>query len=353
MERIKRNPERFEPLELFSALGQIYNYDIKNPEHLDDFIHKVTTSINTSRQNPIMLNGKRTENLFKHICASLNQCIFLKQEDAGDMMSTDIDLLAPDYRIMLKDRSQIFVEVKNFNAFDITDDYRLKKNYSDKVEKYGELHGIPVYYAIYIRMLRRWALVARSSMKELEQEHTLTPASALAKNEMYLLGDMMIGTKPALVFEVIPDPDKGVSVNEENFASFTIGGVKIYCNDSEVTNTFEMNTAFHLMRYGEWESSEPEAVFNEDEQLESIRFTFSPRSDENFKLQGFDFIGTLSSLVTAAFNELTVLDSQVRSVDTRQNARLFSIAIPDDYKGESLPLWRFSIQPNYEFTDPE
>ncbi|EPW7304968.1 hypothetical protein ACWO6Y_004513, partial [Escherichia coli] len=65
MERIKRNPERFEAFELFSSLGQIYNYDIKNPEHQDDFIQKVTTSLIASHQNPILLNGKRIENLFK------------------------------------------------------------------------------------------------------------------------------------------------------------------------------------------------------------------------------------------------------------------------------------------------
>lgn len=352
MERIKRNPERFEPFELFSSLGQIYNYDIKNSEHQDDFIQKVTTSLIASHQNPILLNGKRIENLFKHVCAALNHCQFLKQEDAGDMMSTEPELVAPDYRIILKNRRQIFVEVKNFNADDVTDDYRLKKSYSDKVEKYGELHGIPVYYAIYIRMLRRWALVPRSSMKELEREHSLTPASALAKSEMCLLGDLSIATEPNLVLELIPDRTKEVSVSPEGIAHFTIDRIKMHCNDREVTDTFEMNTAFHLMRYGEWLCPESEAIFT-DGQLESIRYTFSPEDDENYKRQGFDFIGTLSSLVTSAFNEQTVRDSQVRSVDTQQNVRLFTVTIPDGYKGEGLPLWRFSMRPNFEFTDQE
>ncbi|UCZ80944.1 hypothetical protein LHL03_07380 [Pectobacterium carotovorum] len=350
MERIKRNPERFEPLELFSALGQIYDYDIKKPEHQDDFIQKVTTSLIASQQNPIMVNGKRTENLFKHVCAALNQCQFLKQEDAGEMMSTEPDLQAPDYRIMLKDRRQIFVEVKNFNTDDVTDDYRLSKAYSDKVEKYGEIQGIPVYYAIYIRLLRRWTLVSRSSMKESAREYTLTPASALAKSEMYLLGDLSIATEPDLVLELLPDHTKELSVSDENIASFTIGRVKIYCNGREVTDTFEMNTAFHLMRYGEWVCPGSEAIFNND-QLESIRYTFSPQDYDNFKRQGFDSIGTLSSLVTAAFNEQTVLDSQVRSVDSFQ--RLFTVTIPNDYKGEGLPLWRFSMRPNFDFTDHE
>ena len=350
MKRIKRNPERFEPLELFSALAQVHDYDLKNTEHEDDFIQRVRASLNASRQSPVMINGKRTENLFKHVCAALNHCLFLKHEDAGEMMSTDQELLAPDYRIMLRDRRQIFVEVKNFNSDDIRESFRMTKAYSDKVENYGELQGIPVYYAIYIRLLRRWVLVSRSSMNEEEKEYSLTSVSAIAKNEMYLLGDLMIGTEPDLVFELLPDRTKEVSINEENFASFTIGAIKIYSNNREVTNTFEMNTAFYLMRFGEWDCSEPTAIMDNGE-LESIRFTFSPQDYENYHKQGFDFIGTLSSMVSEAFNEQTVYDSQVKSLDTIQSARLFTINIPSDYQGEVLSLVRVSPRPNFEFPE--
>lgn len=352
MLRIKRNPEKFEPLELFSALGQIYDYDIKNAEHQNDFIQKITASLSASRQNPVMLNGKRMENLFKHVCASLNNCLFLKNEDAGEIMSAIPDLLPPDYRIMLKDGRQIFVEVKNFNNGDIRSEYRLTREYSDKIEKYGELHSVPVYYAIYFRIMRRWALVARSSMKEQENEFTLTIASALAKNEMHLLGDLMIGTKPDLVFELIPDKSKEITLTEPNFAFFTIGAVKIYCNDKEVTNGFEMQIAFNLMRYGDWECADPTAIMSENG-LESVRYIFSPETYDNYEQQGFDLIATLSSLITEAFNEQTVNDSQVKSIDTRLNARLFTMNIPPDFKGEALPLWQFSMHPNHEFTDPE
>lgn len=350
MKRLKRNPERFEPIELFSALAQVHDYDLKNSEHEDDFIHRVRTSLNASRQNPVMLNGKRTENLFKHVCAALNHCTFLKQEDAGEMMSTEPELQAPDYRIVLRDRRHIFVEVKNFNADDLRESFRMTKAYSDKVENYGKLQGIPVYYAIYIRLLRSWVLVSRSSMKEEEKEYSLTPASAIAKNEMYLLGDLIIGTEPDLVFELHPDRTKDVSVNEENFANFTIGAIKIYSNNREVTDTFEMNTAFYLMRFGEWDCSEPTGIVDNGE-LNCIRFTFSPRDYDNYHKQGFDFIGTLSSMVSTAFNEHTVYDSQVKSLDTVQSARLFTINIPHDYKGEALPLIQVSPRPNFAFTE--
>ncbi|NWA64109.1 hypothetical protein HX773_24740 [Pantoea sp. B9002] len=187
-------------------------------------------------------------------------------------------------------------------------------------------------------------------MKEEEKEYTLTPISALAKSEMYLLGELMIGTEPDLVFELVPDRTKEVSVNEENFASFTIGAINIYSNDRQVTNTFEINTAFLLMRYGDWDCSEPTGIMDNGE-LESVRFTFSPKEYDNFNMQGFDFIATLSSLVTEIFNEQTVYDSEIKSIDMRINSRLFPINIPDEYKGEALPLWRISPQPNYEFVE--
>lgn len=350
MKRINRNPERFETLELFSALAQVHDYDIKSNEHEKDFIERIQTSLNASRKNPVMLNGTRTENMFKHVCAALDHCLFLKHEDAGEMMSTDPNLQAPDYRIMLRDRRQIFVEVKNFNTDNIQEAFRMTKSYSDKVEKYGEPQNLPVYYAIYIRLLRRWTLVTRSSMKQVGDEYYLTPISAMAKNEMYLLGDLMVGTEPDLVFEILPDRTKESSVNEENFASFIIGAIKIYCNGREFTEVFEMNTAFYLMRFGDWDCSQPTATMHNGE-LNSIRFTFSPHDYENVNLQGFDFIGTLSAMVTKAFNEQTIYDSQIKSLDTGLNARLFSIKIPDHYDGDALPLYLVSPRPNYDFPE--
>lgn len=70
MERMKRYPGRFEPLELFSALVQVHDYDVKNNGHENDIIQRVRTSFNAARQNPVML-----ENLFRHVCAALNHCL--------------------------------------------------------------------------------------------------------------------------------------------------------------------------------------------------------------------------------------------------------------------------------------
>lgn len=103
------------------------------------------------------------------------------------------------------------------------------------------------------------------------------------------------------------------------------------------------------MRFGNWDCGEPEAILDEHNCLKSVRFAFTPPSMENVVEQGFDIIGHLSSMITSAFNEHTIYDQQVTAIDTRVEPDLFSVKIPNDYKGKVLPLWRFNIQPNDEF----
>lgn len=61
---IKRNPQKFDTIELFSLIGKEKNYNLNNIEDIDNF----TTDINKSlKENitPTLLYGKRIE---KNIC---------------------------------------------------------------------------------------------------------------------------------------------------------------------------------------------------------------------------------------------------------------------------------------------
>lgn len=111
--------------------------------------------------------------------------------------------------------------------------------------------------------------------------------------------------------------------------------------------------AFYFMRFGDWDCGDAEAILEESGQLHSVRYTFKPQTDENTELNGFDFIGNLSSMITTAFNELTVSESQVTAIDTKLEPSSFSIEIPEGYKGKQLPLWIISQQPNADFNTLE
>jgi hypothetical protein len=56
-------------------------------------------------------------------------------------------------------------------------------------------------------------------------------------------------------------------------------------------------------------------------------------------------------MISNAFRELTVDEGAgVFALDVRYDPDFFSLAIPQSYKGDALPIWRFVIQPNPEFT---
>lgn len=353
MKRIIRNPEKYTPLEVFSDFSRIEGYKLHVEEDFDAFMTRFGELLKASQTNEVLVHGKRVEALFGNLAAGLGGCKFIKSEDAGDSFAADADIQPPDYKLILNDGTHIFVEVKNCNQTKPKSSVLLHKENIDKVERYGQLHGIPVYYAIYYRCINRWAMLPQSAFIELERKYATNLIHSLANNTMGMLGDLMIGTRPDLVFELIADKNKEALIDENNKAHFTIGDVKIYCDENEVDDPHEKKMAFYFMRFGDWGCGEGEAILGENGELHSVIYTFKPETYENTKLNGFDFIGNLSSMITTAFKELTVDDRKVISIDTKLEPRDFSITIPEGYKGKKLPLWIISQQPNTEFNSLE
>ncbi|MCV5580102.1 hypothetical protein OFO05_32375, partial [Escherichia coli] len=84
---------------------------------------------------------------------------------------------------------------------------------------------------------------------ERERKYETTPVHSLANSEMAMLGDLMVGTKPPLIFELVADKTKDASV-EGNQARFIIGDVKMYCGETEIEDRQEKDIAFYLLRFG-------------------------------------------------------------------------------------------------------
>lgn len=353
MKRIARNPEKYAPLEVFTELSRGKGYKLHVEEDFKAFMESFGELLKASQNNPMLVHGKRVEALFGNVAAGLRGCKFIKSEDAGESFAADADIQPPDYKLILNDGTHIFVEVKSCNQPRPQSSFLLHKDNIDKVEKYGELHGLPVYYAIYYRCINRWAMLPKSAFIEHERKYATNLIHSVANNHMGILGDLMIGTRPDLVFELVADKTKDSSIDEKNQARFIIGDVKIYCEDNEIEDKYEKNMAFYFMRFGDWDCGDAEAILEESGQLHSVRYTFKPQTDENTELNGFDFIGNLSSMITTAFNELTVSENQVTAIDTKLEPSSFSIEIPEGYKGKQLPLWIISQQPNADFNTLE
>jgi len=349
MKRIQRNPEKYAPLEVFAEFSRGRGYKLNVQEDYEAFMHGFGERLKAAQNNQMLVHGKRVEALFGNLAAGLGGCKFIKSEDAGESFAIDADIQPPDYRLILNDGTHIFVEVKSCNQTKPRATFFLHKENVNKIEKYGKLHGTPVYYAIYYRVINRWAMLPLNAFIEQQRKYATNLLHSLANNFMAMLGDLTIGTRADLVFELVTDKNQEARIDDKGEASFTIGEVKIYCDDIEVEDKFEQNLAFYIMRFGDWDCDLGEGIIESDGRLSSVRYTFTPKDIANKNSQGFELIGSLSSMITTAFKELTVEENRVTFIDTPADINAFSIKIPEDYKGDKLPLWRFSLKPNSEF----
>ncbi|MCH9269891.1 hypothetical protein [Pantoea ananatis] len=344
MKRLVRNPGKFEALEAFTAFSRENGYKLKSPEDTEKFLQHFGESLKASQENQILLHGKRMEACFGQVAAGLHGCSIIKSEDTGDVISYDSEILLPDYRLVLKNGMQIFVEVKNSNLPNPTSTYLLRKDYIAKLQRYSELNGVPLYFAIYYRCLRMWTLLSVDSLVELKNKFETTPVHSLLNNEMSMIGDVAIGTQPPLVFELIADKTQNASIDENNIANFICGDVKLYCNEKEIEDYEEKNIAFYLMRFGRWGCGRPEGSVDDNGELLSVRFTFWPESHEELEANGFAMLGNLSSMITEAFNEHTVYEQEVTALTSKAEPDIFTVHIPKEYEGNVLALWRLVIQ---------
>lgn len=342
MKKLIRNPEKFEVLELFSMMAAEHGYDLKDSFDQSDFIKRVSSSIESSKKNDITIFGKRAESLFAYVAGALGKVKLLKQEDSGDLYFSEEEMLAPDYRLIMNDGFQFFVEVKNCHYENPEKLFSIKKDYYNKLSTYADLNRLDLKIAIYFSKWNQWVLLPIDSFTKQHSEYSINFLSAMEKSEMALIGDCMIGTTPNLELHLQTNPEEAHPIDESGNARFITRKIKIYCAEKEVSDDQEKRIAFYLMRFGNWEESETEAIIL-DNKLHGVKFIFSPETHQD---QDFAIIGNLSTMVSNGFRDLTVKDGEVVALTLGIDPSAFSVLIPEDYSGEGLPLWRFIIQSN-------
>lgn len=345
MKRISRNPEKFGALDLFSTIGREKGYSFDKGAHDQDFLSAIETSLQKGRKNPILLHGRRIETMFAYVAASLGNCVAIKQEDEGELYVLNPDIRQPDYRLALNDSSEFFVEVKNCHEKSPSKRFSLKKSYMESLTKYSAIFGHPLFIAIYWSSWNLWTLISVEHFPYKDDAYSINMLEAAKINEMAILGDITVGTTPPLELKFIADTSKPRAVDEKGIANFTIGAYEFYCNKNKITEKLEQNLAFYFMLYSDWVSSKPSAEIRGGNIL-SVTYTSSPESET--PNQGFELMGSLSSMVSRQFNESTTSDRGVERFAPSIEPDSFGVIIPSEYKGKSLPLWRFIMKPNYE-----
>ena len=337
IDRLHRNPEKFDVLDLYDAIGRDKGYRLGNPEDEAEFSSLVTLAL-SSAQSPTMVHGRRVEAMFSYITASLGKSLLIKKEDCGDVFSADLDLKIPDYRVVLNSGEQLLVEVKNCHHKEA---FKLEKSYIESLGRYSELMHVDLLVAVYWSRWQIWTLVSVDAFDVAGKSMRLDFGTAVRKNQMARLGDIWVGTKAPLSIRIIPS--EKCPVLEEGTVNFHIGDVQLFCCDTSISDEQEKQIAMTLMLYGGW--AELERIQCTDESpatLEHIEFSYSPvqRSDE---AQGFEIVGAVSTVISRQYGNLTAPKGVVEHLSADVNPEKLGFLIAEGHECKALPLWRFHL----------
>ncbi|MCE3233659.1 MAG: hypothetical protein K0R98_1916 [Rickettsiaceae bacterium] len=289
-------------------------------------------------------HGFRIESMFAYIAGALGRCALIKQEDAGLCLVGEENINIPDYRLILCDNTSFLVEVKNCAKMEI----KFRQDYIKNLLQYANINKLPLKVAIYWSKLKVWTLNSVEIFNFNDGKYKLKFDVAFAKSEMAVLGDRTIATLFPLKLRLLTDQDKTTYLDEDGQCEITFGVPELYCQSTLIEDEIESSIAFKLMLFGKW--GEQEEVIISDNKVVSIDYVYSPIELEADHL--FRIIGILSSIISASYDVTTVSGGEVQRLMPNCDPERFEVSIPDDYKGEYLPLWRFSQKPNenYEVT---
>jgi len=346
MQRLKRDPMRFDVLDLFDSIGRSKKFVLGKSEDNASFVQLISESL-AGANTDSMIYGRRTEAMFSYVAASLGKCLLIKKEDAGDVISSSLDIIIPDYRVVLEDGSQLLVEVKNYRQQSAYDDYTIKTEYLDRIIRYSQIIDSELFFAVYWSLWDMWTLVSVNDFQRSDNTAILPFHTAIKRNYMGRLGDVHIGTTPPLSIRIYTNKGKPHSVNHEGVAEFVIGSVEIRCKQSVITLDNERRIAMAIMMYGNW--AETSRAYYSDEHLREIdyiEFSYSP--EECNEEQGFSFVDSISTIISRQYSQLTAPNGKVERLTPNIAPGMLGFIVPEAYKSDVLPLWRIHQQAYYE-----
>lgn len=346
--RQPRDPEKFDVLDLFDAIGRNKKYVLGDEKDEAAFVDIISNALSVNK-TPTMIYGRRVEAMFAYMAASLGKCALVKKEDCGDVFVDDHGIEIPDYRIALNsDRGeQMLIEVKNYHQKKEFNEYSINADYLDGLSRYATLVKTDLRIAIYWSKWCLWTLVSPDDFERNGKEAAISLSTAMKRNQMSALGDVVIGTTPPLTIRIYPDKQQPHIIAENNVAEFTIGKVEMLCNNTPITIESEQRISFALMLFGDWEESNVVITSPHSEnEIEYLEFSYSPQQYDD--QQGFCTVNALSTIISRQYGQLTALDGKVQRFTPDIAPGMLGFVIPEGYKGEALPLWRFLIKPNYD-----
>lgn len=345
LKRISRNPERFDVVDLFGALGRKSGFRLGDAESESKFVEQVSASLHAEARNPAVVHGRQTEEMFAYVAASLGDVEAIKGEDSGDLIVADTELRPPDFRVVLRDKTEFFVEVKNFYQKRGSEPFRIKRTYAESLLKYGALFGRDLKLAIYWAGWNSWTLTSLDRVRLNREVIEITFIQAIKMNEMALLGDRMLGTVPPITMRILADAAKPRSINASGFVEFTVGGVEFYCSGRQLETPLERNLAFYFNLFSNWHEHEPKFSIV-DGKLDFIDIVSEPEVSN--PEQAFQLLGSMSGMISKHFRAITAPNHKPEILSPKSDPGALGFAIPRGYIGDRMPIWNIEIQPTFD-----
>lgn len=165
---------------------------------------------------------------------------------------------------------------------------------------------------------------------------------------MACLGDMTIGTRAPLKLKIYADSTRTSEIDTTGQFQFTIKSTELFSDEILILDETEKEIAFQLILAvsGRWE--ETTEVVSPHNKPTAIEFSYSPATPAN--RQGFEFVGSLSSIISAKYDEKTVHRGKILRTSPNCDLQHFEIFIPKNYESKFLPLWFFVLKPNENYS---
>lgn len=338
MKRTPRQAVVFGAIDLADALtGELHVSLDQLPDHFS--FNEVAEA---ARKKPRLMHGRRAENMFEYVVASLGKAALIKKEDAGAVTSDDGEVQATDYFVALKDGSRYLVEVKNRRLKkDFQTPVEFNRRYLARLTRYADLKGYPLMIAIYWSNLRQWTINRASDITEPGGGIKVTFMEAFRKNLGPMFGDRLIMAIPPLKCRLWADPQRPREIGDDGMVHFTISKVSFHMGDEEIVDMKERELALYFMFHSKW--MERGCIPHmEDGVLVCVEFESGPDEDETVAEQPMQSLGTLAGMISNYYNWLTVTEDReiVRLTPEVQPGSLAS-GLEEGYRGKVLKLWVF------------
>lgn len=344
MKRMGREYEKLETLNLYSLLDLGETLNITDARRTKSFLARMNAGLESALKQESTLHGIRVQTMFHLMVASLDTVCLIKQEDSGECYYTGArHLQIPDFRVVLRNGSVLLIEAKNHYRADPLCPFKMRTSDLEALERYASLTQVPLKLAIYWARWNTWTLIDPRILKHEGNKATLAFVDAFIASEMADLGDYTLGTRPPLAVKFIAAEDRPRSLPDDEQVSIHISAIETYCGNDVIEDPVEKNIALYLMFYGKWRERGPCVEVNPDGSIHAIVFLFD--AEHEHPNQGFEMVGSLSSMFSAFYNSLTLQEGKVVDLLHCVDPGALAPIIPRDYHGRVLPLWRFIQQP--------